>query len=292
MAKNLHNNRAKKVKNDEFYTFFEDIEKELKSYDKKQFNNKIVYCCCDSSESNFVKYFINNFEEFGLKKLFFSCIQDNSIYEYDYMSKSIVKYKSGVDTSFYSIDISDMIDYCDIIATNPPFSKFRDFFDKIKHKNYLIVSSFNSITYSTVFKEILKNNCRVGINRIYWFFDKNNDYRDVAATWFTNLLFKNKDKKEVKLSKLYNDNVYYNYDNYPNNIIEVSKIVDIPIDYTGIMGVPVTFLLKRYNFDFKIIGSTECRLLQSESKFGKTASINGKQVYKRLFITKCEKGNK
>ena len=127
--KNLH--KAKRNKNDEFYTQLPDIEKELGHY-KKHFKNKIIYCNCDTKDSNFVKYFQDNFEALELKEL---------LYTHNDFRDNIALLKKA-----------------DIVVTNPPFSLFRQYLAQLIEykKKFLIIGSLNAVTYKEVFP-LIKN---------------------------------------------------------------------------------------------------------------------------------------
>ena len=122
-------NRAKKEKNDEFYTLYEDIEKEMQHYD---FKGKIIYCPCDDFRwSNFKKYFRDNFDSLGLKKLIVSNYDIGEgawVYTYDGEKETADRF----DGQGGYREHNDLRDEADIIATNPPFSLFRDFFKWIQ----------------------------------------------------------------------------------------------------------------------------------------------------------------
>ena len=157
--KNLSN--AKSKKNDEFYTQLTDIEKELHHY-KEQFKDKVVYCNCDDpTESNFVKYFLLNFEHFELKKLIATHFSDNhKVYKLEYSGKEVysdveellVPLSSSGD--FRSQESIEFLKEADIVVTNPPFSLFREYLAQLIEydKQFLIMSSMNAITYKETFK--------------------------------------------------------------------------------------------------------------------------------------------
>ena len=140
--KNKHLTRAKENVNDEFYTRYEDIEKELKNY-LKCFKDKVVYCNCDDYRvSNFVKYFIDNFKTLGLKKLVATCYIDQQIdllsfttpelalyFEYDGIDK--IEKPLNSDGDFRSEECLNILKQCDIVVTNPPFSLFKEYVETL-----------------------------------------------------------------------------------------------------------------------------------------------------------------
>lgn len=289
--KNLHS--AKTSKNDEFYTQLQDIEKELKNY-KRHFKNKIVYCNCDDPRvSNFFHYFTHNFEELGLKKVIATCYKnqnmdlfsnhksDKAIYlEYtgDKNKNNIpdieeigIKHLKG-DGDFRSEESIELLKQADIVVTNPPFSLFREYVAQLINykKKFLIIGNINAITYKEIFKLIKENKSWLGTNmgrgisgfivpKHYELYGTearidSSGNRIVSTNnclWLTNLDH-NKRHEDLILYKKYNKKEFPKYDNY--NGINVDKTKDIPMDYKGAMGVPITFLDKYNPEQFEIIG--------------------------------------
>ena len=255
--------KAKAKKNDEFYTQLIDIEKELEHY-KEQLKNKVIYCNADTSESNFVKYFKDNFKELKLKALINSSL-DGLVEVYD-GEKFVNKTING---DFRSDDCIKFLKSADIVITNPPFSLFREYVAQLMEyeKEFLIMGNNNAITYKEIFPLIKENKIWLGhhSNKTMEFQladhyekwdridDEGNKYGKVPAiSWFTNL---DLDKKHEEIF-LYND-YYGNEENYPKydnyDAIEVSRVKDIPRDYEGVMGVPITFLTKYNPEQFDVI---------------------------------------
>lgn len=300
-------------KKDEFYTQLADIERELKHYET-QFRGKVVYCNCDTLESNFWKYFYSNYHKLNLKGLITSHIDyGDGAYSYFYDGNNIVE-KQLDSGDFRSKECIDLLKQADIVCTNPPFSLFREYVAQlIEHKKqFLIVGNFNAVSYKEIFPLIKEGEILLGytVNKTVEFrlannYDKwnrvdkeGNKYGKVPAiSWFTTL--RNKIKKEpIKLEKVYlgNEHLYPKYDNY--NAIEVSKVAEIPKDYKGIMGVPITFLTK-YNPDqFTILGTQRwCKSKELLNHYigdieppekDKKTTIKGKETYDRIFIVKKE----
>lgn len=286
--KNL--NKAKEAKKDEFYTQLDDINNELRHY-REHFRGKTVLCNCDDPRvSNFFKYFAYNFEFLGLKKLIATCYKNQDvnlfsegtseqavylIYEGDKNGNHIpddeeieVLPLKG-DGDFRSAECIEFLKEADIVVTNPPFSLFREYVSQlIKYdKKFLIIGPYNAITYFDVFNLLKENKAWLGFG-----FNAGNAYFKVPepavyangvfnpdtglvkfrnCCWYTNLDHK-KRHEELILYKTYIPEEYPQYENY--DAIEVGKTADIPMDYDGIMGVPITFLDK-YNPDqFEIIG--------------------------------------
>ncbi len=316
--------QAKKLKKDEFYTQLCDIENELKHY-KKHFKNKIVYCNTDDPRtSNFYKYFALNFNELGLKKIIASChkIQDINLFNqteyergfyYEYTGKKDEKiipnsddviYFNG-DGDFRSPESIELLKQSDIIVTNPPFSLFREFTAQlIKYdKKFLVIANINAITYKEIFNLIKGNKIWLGINfgrgisgfivpEYYELYgtethiDKfgNRIVSPNNALWLTNLdNFKR--HEDIILTKKYyeNETEYPKYDNY--DAINIDRTKDIPLDFEGHMGVPITFLHKYNPEQFEIIKFRK-------GNDGKDLSINGKCPYFRIIIKNKKVANR
>lgn len=308
--------KAKKSKSDEFYTQLVDIENELEHY-KSHFKNKIVYCNCDDPRiSNFFKYFVKNFKEFELKKIITACYreQENDLFnlvenekgfffEYaeefykDNNEKSINITHFKGDGDFRSKESIELLKQADIVVTNPPFSLFREYVAQLVkyEKKFLIIGNINAITYKEIFKLIKSNKVWLGINlgrgisgfivpehyELYGTevrIDENGN-RIISPNnnlWLTNLdNFKR--HEDIKLTKKYygNEEKYPKYDNY--NGINVNKTKDIPLDYEGYMGVPITFLHKFNPEQFEII-----KFRKGDDD--KDLSVNGKCPYFRIII--------
>lgn len=307
---------AKKSKSDEFYTLLSDIESELQHY-KSHFQNKVVYCNCDDPRiSNFFNYFASNFKELGLKKLIASCYREQandlfnsgeneSGFYYEYtgqegenkktISTDLVYFKG--DGDFRGSESIELLKQSDIVVTNPPFSLFREYVAQLVNydKKFLIIGNINAITYKKIFKLIKENKAWLGVNlgrgisgfivpehyELYGTEARidSSGNRIVSPNnclWLTNLDI-SKRHKDITLTKKYfgNEAVYPKYDNYEG--INVNKTQDIPLDFEGIMGVPITFLHKLNPDQFEII---KFRKGNDE----KDLSINGKCPYFRILI--------
>lgn len=297
---NLHN--AKKLKNDEFYTLLTDIEKELKHY-KEHFRNKVVYCNCDDPiESNFFNYFSLNFEHLGLKKLISTGYKENGkgvvyVYEGDKNGNRMpdleeieVKELQG-NGDFRSQECIEFLKESDIVVTNPPFSLFREYVAQLIEygKQFLIIGNQNAITYKEIFPLIKDNKLWLGVNSVKEFIQPNGEIKKFGnISWFTNLVHK-KRNYPLDLYMKYSNEYYKKYDNY--DAIEVSKVCEIPMDYEGVMGVPITFLDKYNPNQFEIIGMSASAgynkdIVGIEFKGEKDARciVNGKNVYARILI--------
>lgn len=287
---------AKQAKKDEFYTQLSDIEKEMSHY-RPHFKGKVVYLNCDDPRvSNFFRYFASNFEELGLKKLIATCYQSSDPHNFSRGGSGQAvwleycgdqngngtsnPHEVGVqplegDGDFRSAESVELLKQADIVVTNPPFSLFREYVAQlIEHdKKFIILGNMNALTYKEIFPLFQNDQMWYGPSirsgdrefrvpddypltaagtRID---EKGNKYvRVKGVRWFTNLDFPER-HKDLNLTKTYCPSKYPRYANF--DAIEVSKTADIPADYDGLMGVPITFIDK-YNPDqFEIVGSSK-----------------------------------
>jgi hypothetical protein len=325
--KNQSLGKARDAKQDEFYTQLSDIEHELKHY-KKHFKNKVVYCNCDDPRvSNFFHYFSYNFQKLGLKKLITTCYknQDRDLFSRNAVEQAIYLEYSGGDSGvpdpnkvgirrlegdgdFRSAESVELLKQADIVVTNPPFSLFREYISQLveQGKKFVIVGNQNAVSYKEVFDLILENKIWLG-NKSgdmafkvpdhyearktrYWVDERGQKWRSMGnACWFTNLDIA-KRHEEIILYKEYDPEEYPTYANY--NAIEVGKTSDIPADYDGAMGVPLTFLDKHNPDQFEILGSSRT-LGEPMSQVAEKGSYsqggprfylpNGNGTYRRLY---------
>lgn len=251
--------KAKYIKNDEFYTRYEDIEKELSHY-TKDFDNKIVYCNCDKpSFSNFIKYFVRNFESLGLKKLICTYLSDNTdssptvatVFYSSTVYKFIPLRENG---DFMSQECLSFLKDADLVVTNPPFSKAGQFLDLLfqYNKKFLVIGHLNLIGYKNLFTRFKNNEFRFGYNSVNKFLTPDGDIKTFGNIyWYTNLPV-SKYNKEIVLTEHYSPDKYPKYDNY--DAINVDRVSQIPKDYDGVMGVPLSFVTKLCPSQFEIIG--------------------------------------
>lgn len=280
---------AKNKKNDEFYTRLEDIQKELANY-KQYFNDKIVYCNCDDIKySNFYKYFKDNFKELGLKKIIATNLSlDGTAYktEFDNNSKESRTELRG-NGDFRSEECIKLLQESDIIITNPPFSLFREYIAQLikYNKDFLIIGNMNAATYKEIFPLFKNNQVWFGYTSPKVFITSDRTEKKFGnILWYTNLE-SGKRHCRIDLKNCYygNENSYSKYDNY--DAIEVSKVVNIPKDYYGLMGVPVTFLNKYCPEQFELIGHDHDLTGDGGAGISDGQFIcNGKNVYKRILI--------
>ena len=328
--KNLH--KAKDSKKDEFYTQLGDIERELRYY-KSHFKDKVVYCNCDDPRvSNFFHFFSYNFEKLGIKKLIATCYknQDMDLFSENKSEKAIYLVYEGDkndnkvpdpteigveklkgDGDFRSKECIDLLKQADIVVTNPPFSLFREYMAQLIEydKKFIIVGHQNAIKYNFIFKLFLENKIWLGygfkggaahfINKHYEDYATAGDHKEgmirvSGVTWFTNLDI-SKRHEDLILYKKYNPKEYPKYDNY--DAINVDKTKDIPIDYDGEIGVPITFMDKYNPEQFEILGIFDDKREVSDAFIQGTPTyldeqhkkyvgpiLNGKALFTRILI--------
>ena len=308
--------RARSAKRDEFYTRLEDVEKELDHY-RAYFEGKIIYLNCDDPEfSAFWKYFSYNFDSFGLKKLIATYyVSGGSSYKYEYERQDdtsepkVVKTKLEGNGDFRSDECIELLKEADIIATNPPFSLWLEYVAQLLdyEKNFIIIGNMNTVACKEIFPLFKNHEIRFGFRPMssQFLFEVPDDYehdqvdedgrklKDISACWYTNLEI-DKHHEDLALTRFYegNEGRYPMYDNY--KAIEVGRVKEIPMDYAGVMGVPITFMDKHNPNQFEIVGSQRWdksdKLLEvyrgdsipPESDMN--ALIDGKATYHRIFI--------
>lgn len=240
------------VKNDEFYTQLHEIENELKYY-SDYLKDKIIYCNCDSPKySNFWKYFYNNFHVLGLKGLVSTYLDNEQSYKTTFDGNTVKQEKLIGNGDFRSDECIEILKECDIVITNPPFSLIRDFFDILveNKKQFLFIGTINVVKYLNVFKELKENKVWTGRTHPANYIKPDGSIYQIRNTiWITNI---GENRKELTLTKKYKEENYIKYHNF--DAINVDKVSDIPCDYYGIMGVPITFIEKYNPNQFKIVG--------------------------------------
>lgn len=331
MAGNRSLQAANKAKKDEFYTQLSDIENELRHY-SEHFRGKTVLCNCDDPRvSNFFHYFAYSFEQLGLKRLITTCYknQDAELFSRNDQEQAVwLEYTGdcngnrvpdaeeiGIrplkgDGDFRSPECIELLKQADIVVTNPPFSLFREYVAQLVkyEKKFLIIGNQNAITYKEIFPLIIQNKIWLGSHAgdmsfkvpdtyeeratRFWVDEEGQKWRSLGnVCWFTNLDHQ-KRHEELILYKKYTPEEYPKYDNY--DAINVKETMEIPCDYDGVMGVPITFLSKYNPEQFEIVGCTESEgkgfsngLWNASSKVAQPL-LHGERKYKRLFIIKIK----
>lgn len=265
---NIYLMRAKYEVDDEFYTSFDEIREELEDY-KIHFKNKIVVCPCnDGKKSNFYRYFALNFKTLKLKKLITTTFNINDPKakgtKIEITADSIEETILEGSGDFRSKELKEIIESADIIVTNPPFSLFRDLIDIVQEKNkkFLIVGATYSITYKKIFELYKKGKIWLGNNQV-------------------NIFTRPDGSKKTE------------YDNY--KIIEVTNLKNIPVDYDGVMGIPLTLFIKHNPAQFNILGCDfeikekypELVKWDYTKNNTKSAILNGKELFTRIIVQKA-----
>ena len=300
MNKNANMNKAKSAKNDEFYTNLDDVSIEVIKY-KEQFKGKKVLCNCnDGPESSFFRYFTALFFVLGLKKL--TCIsymKDGHGIKYEWLDSMKMDFEKSAapgldeyittelqgDGSFDSDEAVRALDEADIVVTNPPFSRFRDFIAQLVayDKKFLVIGNKNAYSCKGIFPLFMEDRLWVGYNSPKEFRQPDSTTKKFGNIgWFTNLDVKKRHDEQILFRK-YTPEKYPKYDNY--DAINVNEVCEIPEDYHGVMGVPITFL-DHYNPDqFEIVGlsSELAGPIPGKSKPGRFY-VNGRRLYERMAI--------
>jgi len=343
-------NHAFIVKKDEFYTQYEDVEKEMLNH-QKHLKGKTVLCNCDDPfESAFFRFFVTHFNKLGLAALTSTCYAESPIAGREYpLEGETSTYKAVVtevpddtivmpdgsldleslftmpgnslmhlsgDGDFRSDECVAMLKEADIVVTNPPFSLFREFIELLERhgKYFIILGNMNATTTKEIFplfrdnKVFYGESIRSGDRKFFvpdnyplnatgcGIDEKGRRFiRVTGVRWFTNLET-SRHHKPLELTRNYSPNEYPRYENY--NAIEVGRTQNIPVDYEGVMGVPITFLDKYSPDQFEIImlanGNarsnthpdtlSEVNYRPHPSDKGGVGIINGQRVYARILI--------
>lgn len=288
-GKNAGMHAARKAKNDEFYTQLSDIEKELKNY-RDHFRGKTIFLNCDDPEwSNFWVYFRNNFNFLGIQRVIathYTGATEGGAPSYalelvrgpngeDVDVESPIRTELTGDGDFRSPEAVEYLKQSDIVVTNPPFSLFREYVAQVvEHgKKFALIGNQNAITYREIWPLIAGGEMWLGTisNKTLDFAvpegytapegaETDTHGRRIvkvpAICWFTNLEIPRR-YEDIPLYKRYADDpaAYPKYDNF--EAIEVSKVKDIPKDYDGVMGVPITFLGKHNPDQFELLGNMD-----------------------------------
>lgn len=293
-------NQAKKAKNDEFYTRYEDVEKEISMYPKSIWKNKCVLCNCDdavadkekrneNNTSAFALYFLNHFEELGLKKLI--CIHyGGGVDLFNAGAKAYVFTKDGVEELFKNnkgftgsfddpLSIKILKEEADIVCTNPPFSRARDYWDLIikSGKKFLLISNITNAIHTYYIKLFAKKKLWAGYNRVDWYYNPKKQLVDASGHWYTNITIKNRPKwKNLKFMKI-------------NEIPEKDK----KFDDNGILHINNNYIPTNYNHPFAV--SARAILAGILEKGYKIYNINeyiptfgGKVKFSKVLIQKEE----
>ena len=266
--------KAKKEKNDEFYTQYSDIQKELEHYDKAKFEDKVIYLPCDRPISNFVAYFKEHYEDYKYKELVYTYIareENEEVFAYSFDGKKEIKTKLKGNGAFQSDECINIMKRADWVITNPPFSILGIFIDQLTalKKKFIICIPLTKLKDNNVFEKIKNKELYTGYTHLTYFLDSNNNLASVNVLWLTtekHIIEKKVKEIKYKLVK---------YDNY--DALEVSKLVYlediIARGLKGTFGVPITIL------DSYIMYLPNIEVIDKIHP-----TINGKKLYDRIKI--------
>ena len=290
--------KAQKAKNDEFYTRYEDVEKELSMYSKSIWKDKVVFCNCDDAvdtdnrnTSAFVLYFLRNFKEFGLEKLIcthygggldiFNQGAKGYVFTYIFTRngfKEIKEYPRGYTGSFDEpLSIKILKEESDIVCTNPPFSKMIEYWDIVikSGKQFLIISNISNAINSAYIHYFKENKVWAGFNEVDWFLTPKKELTRAAGYWFTNIPIKNRPKyKQLKIMPLKEiPEKYKEYDDSKTLLVENCYI---PSDYKKPFAISARPILNGLlEKGYKIV---------QDKRY--TPYTNGKECFARVLVQK------
>ena len=266
--------KAKEAKNDEFYTQYSDIEKELEHYDKDKFINKVIYLPCDRQISNFVAYFKEHYEDYKYKELIYTYIareENEEVFAYRFDGKKETKTKLKGNGAFQSDECIEIMKRADWVITNPPFSILGIFIKQLKdlNKKFIICIPTTALGTKLIFNNIINKNFYTGFTELKYFLNENNELANVNVLWLTT-------EKHIPHKKVKELNYkLVKYDDY--DALEVSKLIYLEdiLDkgLKGKYGVPIT-ILKSYLLYLSNI----------EVKDIIRPTINNKTLFKRVLI--------
>jgi hypothetical protein len=302
-ANNTNLHEARLAKNDEFYTLLRDIEAEMSRYlehDPDLFRGKVVLCPCDDPGwSNFTKFFVDNFEVLGLSRLVSSCYRAGARgFFLDMTSAGSEEGFLQGDGDFRSPEVTALRDSADFVITNPPFSLFREFAQWLRAGDvrFSVVGGANAITYKDVFPQLQAGRWWLGAESPSSFIVGGDGPQRGAQFgrgdrlfqkfgniyWYTNLEYSS--RAEPLDLMTWEENVRFSrraqvrgvgYDTYADyDAIEVPYADAIPADYSGVMGVPISFLRRHRPEQFEIVGVLK----------GGRLSRGGRAPFARLLI--------
>jgi len=286
--------QAKRTDNDEFYTRYEDVEKELSMYDKKIWKNKTVFCNCDDAvgdcEKNtaaFALFFLRNFKSLALKKLIcthfggrvdlFSQGAQGCVFTKDGFGE-YNEYPEGYTGSFdHPISLKILGEEADIVCTNPPFSRAIDYWKIIitSGKRFLIISNIVSAISTAYIPYFRDNKVWAGYHDVDWFLTPQKELARASGYWFTNLSIEDRPKyKQLKIMPLIE--IPERYKKYDDNKILLVDRCYIPGDYKKRFAVSTRPILNGLlEKGYKIVHDKQY-----------DPPVNGKICFKRVLVKK------
>ena len=278
---NKHLARTRKHPSDEYYTSYSDIEAEVLHY-TGFFKNKIAYCNCDDEGSLFTRFFVENFQELGLKKLVTTGI-GGCYFEFDGNST----YTTNINGDFRSDECHAVLDCADVVVTNPPFSLFNEFFSTVTEhgKDFLVIGPKTAVSYSSVFPMFHQDRCRFGFTAPNKFTTPSGEMANLQGMcrWMTS--FQTPGKKYFTPTVSINDKNYEQFDLYP--AINVNHSADIPFDFKGLMGVPVTAIEKLDHKEYEFVDMIARYAVIDhcyDTPGHQLTEVNGRPRFSRLII--------
>jgi predicted GIY-YIG superfamily endonuclease len=299
--------KARKVDNDEFYTRYEDIEKEIQMYPETIWNDKTVFCNCDDAvdnneknTSNFSLYFLKNFKRLKLKKLICTHYVPGTVNkQYDLFNQGkkgyiftktgfkeiqdynkLKEYPENYNGSFdHPISLDLLKDEADIVCTNPPFSRMKDYWKFIieSKKKFLIISNIANVLGPSYIPYLMKKQVWAGYTEVHWFYSPKKELTRAGGCWFTNFKITNRKKyKNLKIIPLKNiPEKSKRYDD--DNILMVNHCY-IPSDYEKPFAVSATPILNG-------LLENGYRYVNDKQYHG---YVNGKVTFTRVLIQKIK----
>ncbi|MCL2304545.1 MAG: GIY-YIG nuclease family protein [Planctomycetaceae bacterium] len=289
--------KAQRIKNDEFYTRYEDVEKELSMYPKSVWKNKVVFCNCDDAvdddernTSAFPLYFLRNFNELGIKKL----ICTHYVGVVDLFNQGTVgyvftkdgfhefwEYPDGYSGSFdHPLSLKILHEEADIVCTNPPFSRAADFWNLVikSGKKFLIISNITNVKNDIYIPYFIAGKVWAGYNEVDWFLTPKKELTRAAGFWYTNIRIKNRPNyKRLKFVPL--KEIPEKYKKYDDSKTLLVDNCYVPCDYKKPFAVSVRAILNGLlEKGYKIVQEKQYR-----------PHINGKEVFARVLVQKIEK---
>ena len=286
--------KAQKTKNDEFYTRYEDVEKELSMYPKSIWKNKTVFCNCDDAvddneknTSAFPLYFLRNFNELGIKKLicthYVGAVNLSSQGAIGYIFtkdgfQEFWEYPDGYDGSFdHPLSLKILKEEADIVCTNPPFSRASDYWNMVikSKKKFLIISNITNVKNDAYIPYFIQEKVWAGYNEVDWFLTPKRELTRAAGFWYTNIRIKNRpNAKRLKLVPL--KEIPAKYTKYDDSKMLLVDHCYIPSDYKKPFAVSVRAILNGLlEKGYKIVQERQYR-----------PHINGREVFARVLVQK------
>jgi hypothetical protein len=290
--------KAKKAENDEFYTRYEDIEKELSMYDKSIWKDSVAYCNCDDAvdgdekkTSAFVQYFLNNFKKLGLRKLICTHYSGKIdlfnqgyaayvayIFTKDGKIEMEKKHLKGYDGSFdHPISLKILKEEADIVCTNPPFSRSIDYWNAIigSGKKFIIISNISNAINTAYIPYFIKKQAWAGYNRVDWYLNPKRQLTDASGHWYTNIPIKDRPKfKQLKIMPLKNiPEKYRKYDDSKTLLVDSCYVPSNYIKPFAVSARPILNGLLEKGYQ-----------IVQEKRY--TPYINGRETFARVLVQK------